>query len=452
MTSLNRYKITDESLNDIIQGLLKKPTTPFAERVIQRFPALRTKNKKLFLDGQRVISIEELPKIVNDELVSGEAPLGIDSCYEYLSGKYCGSLTRRKVGAFIKATRTWQLSRTRPPNPNRVRASYATTSEGSTRYLLSKKQGGRNLLSGDLMYVPESWALTKYFLCIVHNRSAYCWFEPLNGRKAKDLVAPFNRVLKDAEKRFGKVSGFMSDQGAEFYGSFHRNLQNKHIMHFDISKAFQCERKIGEFGRTLGQLIGLGLGFSEAVALAQAKLRNVRSRVTGQKAVDIGQQQTLKPGRRLKKGARKHVPAKVFEVGDSVRHLTKNADDTNVMYKSYGTTSRKQKHANWSAKVYKVIGKRKRSGVILYKLANNPKLYKSWELQPITQVITLSVPKQKLEKTTALRAKIDSVKKSLDEARELERKRKRRKKTDLEHPNLVQHRLSSFWGVRKTNL
>ena len=60
--------------------------------------------------------------------------------------------------------------------------------------------GNWNTLCADLMYIPKQWSKFQFFLAVVHMRSGYCWFEPLVERKAKNLIAPFKKVLKDGIK------------------------------------------------------------------------------------------------------------------------------------------------------------------------------------------------------------------------------------------------------------
>lgn len=409
--NINRYVITDKMLHDIHEGLSGKVVDLRTAAFLKTFPGLENRRGTLFFGEKQLISTEQLPKILNDELVSGGCPMSCEAAYNYLRNKYIGALTRRKVSEFIKSLESWQLSKPRPPNPDQIRATYKNQYEGTTRFLLAPGSGGNwNALSSDLMYCPKQWSKFKFFLCVVHMRSGYCWFEPLVERKSKNLIAPFKRILKDAEERFGgKVKMLQTDGGVEYLNFFAKYLKSVGIKHVNDHKSYHCERKIGQFGRTFGHLLGIGVQFAEALVLAVQKLNNTKSRITGKQPREVGTRDKLKKPRKNRKGKRKQKPLEEFAVSDKVRFQKKNADIMNGFYKSYGSTSRKPKHENWSHSTPKIIEKKTVRGTKLYKLENETKWRKGWTLQKVTKVRTLEVPKEKLKKSLDVRRKIAEI-------------------------------------------
>ena len=416
--SLNRYKIDYDFIKRLLKGLRGRPDVQIA-RVLTTLPGFTIEKGKAFWKKKEVLPIEDLDKVLNDELTTGLCPMSIEAAYNYLKEKYVGSLTRRKVETFIKSLESWQLTRKRQPNPSRIKADYAHDNNGVTRFLLQKKSGGDwNHISCDLMYCPRSWSKYLYFLCICHVRSGMCYFEPLSRRRAKDLIAPFKRVLAKIEEKFGHVKLLTSDDGVEFKAHFAKWLKEIGIKHIHNRKSFVCERRIQQFGKTMGQLLGIGTKFSEALALTVGKMNNTFSRVTGHKAINVGKQTKLKPAKKLKKGAKKKRALQDFNIGDSVRFAKKNQEETAcTFYKAYGSTSRLPKHENWSRTVVKIKEKKVVFGNTLYKLEKQKKWKKAWEILKVTGVRQLVIPKQKLKIPSELKKQIASTEKKQPEAR-----------------------------------
>ena len=397
--SINRWKISDKMYDEILEGLSGKPVSERTHSFLERFPKLSKRRDKVFLDDKQLLTVSMLDKVLNQELMSGVCPMSCEGCWYYLRDKYCGAMSRLKVTDWIKSLESYQLERVRPRNPDKVKADYRRRREGATRFLLTRKTGGdRNALGADLMYISKHWSKWKYFLCVVHLMSGYCWFEPLSGRKAKDLITPFKRIVKDCEKRFDcTVRLLQTDAGTEFIGDFDDYLDSAGIQHSNEWKSYHSERKIGQFGRTFGRLLAKKVGFNEALVLAVAKLNNTRSRVTGMKPIEFKPNTKLKPSRVLRKGKRKATKDKEFEVGMTVRCLQKHADQLNTFYKSYAALTRKEKHENWSRETFKIVARKTISGEAKYRLAGERKWKKAFELQLVPdKTRKLTKPKQKL--------------------------------------------------------
>ena len=120
-----------------------------------------------------------------------------------------------------------------------------------------------------------------------------------------------------------------------------------------------------------------------------------------------------------------------------MRTLQKNADITNTKYKSYGSTSRKKKHENWSRSVHRIAYAKERQGVTVYRLVNGTRWYKPWELQQVTQVIKLEVPKQKLPKSRDVQKKIADVKSKVPTYRK------------TKHSRMLESDLTDYWKVER---
>ena len=263
------------------------------------------------------------------------------------------------------------------------------------------------------MYIPKQWSKYSYFFCIVHVRSGYCFFEPLKRRRARDLIPSFRRVLKEIETKFGKVALLTTDDGSEFKKEFADMLAELKIKHIHDHKSYVCEKKIGQFGKTMGQLLGIGTLFLEALYLTLQKLNNTFSRGTGHAPTDVKSQTKLKPNRRLKKGYRKLMKPTEFKVGDKVRFAKKNQELTNIFYKGYGGTSRAARHENWSRQVVPVKERKVVFGLTLYKLPRQTKWRKSWELQKVATVRQLVIP----DKRVILPQSLNKVKKKTPQVR-----------------------------------
>ena len=110
-----------------------------------------------------------------------------------------------------------------------------------------------------------------------------------------------------------------------------------------------------------------------------------------------------------------------------------------TFYKSYGATSRKPKHENWSRTTPKIIETAYVRGTMLYKLEGETKWRKGWTLQKVTEVRKLVRPKEKLRKAPSVLKKIAEIK---------EKKPKIRVEKDMK--NLVADRgfatRGSYWA------
>jgi hypothetical protein len=89
----------------------------------------------------------------------------------------------------------------------------------------------------------------------------------------------------------------------------------------------------------------------------------------------------------------------------------------NGFYKSYGSTSRKPKHENWSRQLLKIIKKKVVRGTKLYKLQGETKWRKGWTLQKCTKVRKLEIPKKKLKKAPSVVRKIAEIKRKKPKVR-----------------------------------
>ena len=163
--------------------------------------------------------------------------------------------------------------------------------------------------------------------------------------------------------------------------------------------------------------MGIGLKFEKSLALARRKINNVQSRITGKKPNDVGTHDRLKKPRKLKKGRRKHNPLQEYFIGDRVRYQMKATEITNVMYKSYGGTSRKAKHQNWSVITPTVVDKKRVAGTLIYKLSSDKKYRKGWELQKVDEVRKLEIPKKPGKQAPRLLKEISEIKKKIPKVR-----------------------------------
>ena len=416
MIGINRWKIDRPFYNELLSGLRGKTVSERATRFLKKFPKLTRKKDKIFLGSKQLLSTDMLDQVLNDALIAGDCPMSCEGCWYHLRDKYVGSLTRGKVTRWIQSLESWQLERTRPPNPDVTKGDYKHRREGITRFQLSRKNNGSwNALGMDLMYISKHWSKFLYFLCVVHLRSGYCWFVPLTNRKAKTLITPVEQILEDVKKRFGAPCKLVvTDPGAEFQGDFAEFLSSNKIRLDNEHKAYHCEKKIQQFGRTFSQLLGTKkVGFNKALILSVNKLNNTLSRVTGLKPIQVGHHTKVKKPRKLRKGKRERRPVQEFLVGQRVRFLKKNAEITNVFYKSYGSSSKLPKHENWSTGIHNITERKVIFGQPRYRLAGETtKWRKPWELQLVKPKIlrTLSKPKKEPVLSKTDRQKLQKLK------------------------------------------
>ena len=409
---MNKCRITRDFLKDIKVGLKGGKMNRKTRLWLQKW-AVTTEGRNVMFQGKPLVAKEDIPKILKKELLSGGCPLAIESAFNYLYPRMWG-ISRRDIGAFLKKTERYQLMKTRPPDPTQTRGDYMHNREGTTRFLMTKNHGGQNHLAADLMFIPKTWSGYKYFLCVVHIRSGYAWFEPQSSKTPGLTLTKFKPILREVEKRFGGKVGMLStDMGGEFLGVFTAFLKRKNIIHQIDHKSFWAEKKIQSFGRIFGNMISVHL-FRKALALSLEKLRNIRNRMTGKAPADWTPKDNrgrLKKAKLLKKGARKQNKTIVFAVGDRVRFLLKAADQINKFYKSYRSLEGTNKHANWSKQLYTVEKRRFAAGLYSYYL--NKKWYKGWQLQRVSGVVKLRLNTKEPEKVTKrLQKAIDKIPKA----------------------------------------
>ena len=400
---MNKCKITKDFIKKIRVGLKGGKTNRKTRLWLQKWP-VTIKGNKIMHKNKPLVPKEDIHKILKKELLTGGCPLSIESAFNYLYSRMWG-ISRRDLADFLKKTEKYQLMKVRPPDPNKTKASYMSDREGVTRFLMEKKHGGKNHLAADLMYIPKPWSKFKYFLCVVHIRSGYSWFEPQSSKTPQLTLTKFKPILKEVEKKYGKVGMLSTDFGGEFLSVFKKFLEKRGITHQLDHKSFWAEKKIQTFGRLFGNMITVH-GFRKALALSLEKIRNIKNRVTRKAPADWTKQDNekrLPPARMLKKGKRTPRRTIEFELQDSVRHLLKAADQINAFYKSYRSLEGTNKHANWSKQVYKIQKKRFSAGNWIYFL--NQKWYKGWQLQKVDGVLTLSLDPTAPQKVPKQRAK-----------------------------------------------
>ena len=409
--SINRFKFSNPVYNELYQCLSSKTTAtlPQVQKLLSKYPLKLVREKKgnqelkrgkIFLGNRQVVSQEMLEQIMSKELLTGACPMSCEGAYYYLRTRYCGEVTRKIITEFIKSLEGYQLENVRPPDPTQTKGSYYKNSEGVTRHLFSGKNS--NDLGADLMYIPKQWSKYKFFLVVVHLRSGYSWVSPLTERKSKDLITPFTHILEDSRKRFGKVNNLHTDPGVEFLGDFKDFLKTQKITLNNEFKSYQSERKIQQFGKTLSKLLAQKVGFSEAVVLAAKKMNNTINRTTGVSPDQyIPGKTKLKPNRKLKMGSRTRRKPVTFSVGDNVRYLLKHAEQLNTFYKSYGASSRKDKHCNWSKTVLRIVQIKKIFGALHYRISGMKKWFKPWQLQKVPEKLRiLTAPLESFELST----------------------------------------------------
>ena len=130
------------------------------------------------------------------------------------------------------------------------------------------------------------------------------WFEPQSSKTPQMTLTKFKPILKEVEKKYGKVGMLSTDFGGEFLSVFKKFLEKRGITHQLDHKSFWAEKKIQTFGRLFGNLITVH-GFRKALALSLEKIRNIKNRVTKKAPADWTKQDNekrLPPARMLNKG------------------------------------------------------------------------------------------------------------------------------------------------------
>ena len=100
----------------------------------------------------------------------------------------------------------------------------------------------------DMQLISKFNKRTRFLLCVIDNFSKYAWVVPLKDKKGVRIVAAFQSILKQSNRKPNKI---WVDKGSEFYNaSFRKWLKDNDIVMYSThneGKSVVAER----FVRTL---------------------------------------------------------------------------------------------------------------------------------------------------------------------------------------------------------
>lgn len=377
---MNRCRISKAFLADLKTGLQGKIKNKKTEQFLQKWQ-LTLKQGKLYHWGKEVVPYEDVEKKLKYEAEHNGMPLSRDGAFAYLQKKYIG-FKKRKIGSWLKRVQQLQMIHKRPHKNTRTN-QYAK--EGSQNFFMSSKRLGRYNLGIDLFEVPKpQWSHYSYFFVAVLQRNGYCWLIPMKNKKAQTALTCLKEVFRDCKKRFGsEPTGITSDNGSEFKSVVDKFLASKGVERKIVRLCGWVEKKNSTMGRIFGVLRTIH-GFKKSLELTLLKVNNIRSRITKKAPVDWTVEDWKKPARRYNRKLKYQPKVRkqpIFEVGQRVRTLQKQALGKQPFYKSYEGL-RSNKHKMWSQTIFTITKRKKRGHSHVY-LVNN-----SWrptfELQPIS--------------------------------------------------------------------
>ena len=387
--NINRTRISQQYLSDLIQGAKGKPRNRKVRDFLKKWKPT-VKQNKLIIDGKQVVPYEEVDAVLKREAEDNGMPLSRDGAYHYLTKKYVG-FKRRMIMDWLKSVEQLQMIHKKPFINTRVNKA---NREGTKNYFMANN---RLNLGVDLFEMPRpQWSSYRYFFVAVLQRSGYCWFIPMKNKKAITALSKLKLVFADCKKRFGEVTGVTSDDGNEFKGEFDAYLKRKGIIRRVLSDRGQMcwwvEKKNSTFARIFAPLRSI-YGFQKSLDLALEKTNNIRSRVTKKAPVDWKPEDFTKHVKRYHRKL-KHIPTKKkqpkYAAGQRVRHLMRQAMGKVAFYKSYEGL-RSKKHQMWSKTIYSIMGVKKLGHFLHYKV--NGEWRRAHELQLIERPVVKLEPR-----------------------------------------------------------
>jgi len=395
--NINRTRISQQYLRDLIQGVRGKPRNRKVRDFLKKWKPTVHQNKLMY-QGKQVIPYEQVDAVLKREAEDNGMPLSRDGAYHYLNKKFVG-FKRSMIMEWLKSVEQLQMIHKKPYINTRANKA---NREGTKNYFMVNN---RLNLGVDLFEMPRpQWSSYRYFFVAVLQRSGYCWFKPMKNKKATTALSKLKLVFADCKKRFGEVTGVTSDNGNEFKGEFDKYLTRKGIIRRIVSDRGQMcwwvEKKNSTFARTFAPLKDI-YGFEKSLMLALEKVNNIRSRVTKKAPVDWKPEDFTKHVKRYHRKL-KHIPEKKkqpkYVEGQRVRHLMRTAMGKVAFYKSYERL-RSKKHQMWSTTIYTITSVKKLGHYLHYKV--NAAWRRAHELQLIERPVIRLEPRNRQQPAKA---------------------------------------------------
>jgi hypothetical protein len=387
---MNRTQITPLFYTELKEGLRGKKSSKKVHAFIAKWKPTLTSGK-LYHGKKEIVHHDMQEKIMKREAIHNGMPLSRDGAHSYLMTKYVG-IKKVTVADWLKRIEQLQLIHKRPFKNTRPSRQMR---EGSMNYFMKTSLGGRFNLGIDLFQMPKpQWSSYSFFFVGVLQRNLFTWIIPMKNKKANTSLVCLKEIFRDCKKRFGShPTGCTSDKGNEFLGSFDKYLLEHGIVRKTVRLCPWVEKRNSTLARIFGVMRTIH-GFEKSLDLTRIKVNNIKSRITKKAPVDWLPEDFLKKTRRYNnklKAVPKLRKQPVFETGNRVRTLQKQALGKEPFYKSY-EGMRSRKHAMWSKTIYNITARKKKGRGFIYKV--NDKWRPPYELQLISgSLVVLEVPK-----------------------------------------------------------
>ncbi len=310
-----------------------------------KFPGVSTRGQTLYYEGKPIIREDKVLDYIDKHIKGSDAPLSIEQMFWWLKDRVVG-ISRRAVAAYFKSQPTYQRLKRRPSGS----VGRKKRVEQSTSWVVERYPDAIGI---DLLRVPMRMSNWTNLVVVVHRRSNKLYARPIKGAKSQATLTAFKHIMRDIMSQFDTPEICEMDSGSEFKSVFAEYLRRRGIQRRVLKLVPYVEKKNGTLMKYMNYLMDQNMSWSDALPKALTKINNIVSRVTKQRANDVGRYQGVKRERRsIKMNPR--PDARRLEEGTQVRYLMPLAGS-----KAGGTFYKAYNMRNWSApypiqKVHKI--------------------------------------------------------------------------------------------------
>ena len=154
--NINRTRISQTFLNDLIQGIRSKPRNRKVRDFLAKWKPTVHQNKLMY-GTKQIIPYEQVDAVLKREAEDNGMPLSRDGAYHYLTKKYVG-FKRSMIMEWLKSVEQLQMIHKKPYINTRVNKA---NREGTKNYFMANN---RLNLGVDLFEMPRpQWSSYRYF-------------------------------------------------------------------------------------------------------------------------------------------------------------------------------------------------------------------------------------------------------------------------------------------------